>query len=353
MSPALYPLYTQVRAFEHEAILRTAIDTFYSRRYKTLLYMCDGGTIPCPRHIDCEKASHIMKIGIIYPQTELQGDPEALRRIGLATEELGFDHLVAYDHVLGATHDREPKLWGPYTEKHPFHDPFVMFAYLAGITRRIELVTGILILPQRQTALVARQAADLDLVSHERLRLGVGIGWNYVEYEALGQDFHTRGRRMDEQIGLLRRLWTEPLVEFQGTFDRIDRAALNPRPRRCIPIWIGGFAEASLHRAVRLGDGFICADGAADAFAQASRLRQLLKEAGRSSEGFGLHINMLKAKTPQDVVATLQRWRDVGGTHASVLTMGQKFSTAQQHIDYMARVADEIRKAGFANDPST
>src|SRR5687768_10392987 len=122
-----------------------------------------------------------MKIGVIYPQTELKGDPEAVRRIGLAVEELGFDHLLAYDHVLGATHDREPKLNGPYTEEHPFHDPFVMFGYLAAITSRIELVTGILILPQRQTVLVARQAADLDLLSRERLLMGVGIWWNYVE----------------------------------------------------------------------------------------------------------------------------------------------------------------------------
>src|SRR6201996_2884514 len=157
-----------------------------------------------------------VKIGVIYPQTDLRGDPVAVRRIGLSTERLGFDHLLGYDHVLGASHDREPKLSGPYTEKDPFHDPFVMFGYLAGITQRIELVTGILILPQRQTALVARQAADLDLLSGERFRLGVGIGWNYVEYDALGQNFGTRGKRIEEQVDLLRRLWSEPLVDFKG-----------------------------------------------------------------------------------------------------------------------------------------
>src|ERR1700724_1739113 len=169
-----------------------------------------------------------MHIEVVYPQTELRGDPTAVRRIGRAVEDQGFDHLLAYDHVLGAVHaDRTPKLTGPYTEKDPFHDPFVMFAYLAGITQRIEFVTGILILPQRQTVLVARQAADLDLLSHERLRLGVGIGWNYVEYDSLGQDFRSRGKRVSEQINLLRRLWSEPLVNFEGAFDRIDRAALN------------------------------------------------------------------------------------------------------------------------------
>ena len=288
-----------------------------------------------------------MKIGIIYPQTELQGDPEAVRRIGLATETLGFDHLLAYDHVLGATHDREPKLLGPYTEQHPFHDPFVMFAYLAGITQRIELVTGILILPQRQTVLVARQAADLDLLSRERFRLGVGIGWNYVEYDSLGQDFHSRGKRIDEQINLLRRLWSEPLVSFAGAFDKIDRAALNPKPRRRIPIWLGGFVDAALHRAVASGDGFIFVDGAVDAFEHAARLRELLKQAGRSEIGFGFQVNMLRAKSTDAVIDTALRWRDSAGTHACVSTMGQGFTTIDQHIDYMKRVADAVQKAGF------
>jgi probable F420-dependent oxidoreductase len=288
-----------------------------------------------------------MKIGVIYPQTELQGDPQAVRRIGLAAEELGYDHLLAYDHVLGATHDREPKLRGPYTDKHPFHDPFVMFAYLAGITQRIEFVSGILILPQRQTVLVARQAADLDLLSHERFRLGVGTGWNYVEYDSLGQDFRSRGNRVGEQISLLRRLWSEPLVDFKGAFDRIDRAALNPRPRRTIPIWFGGFADVALRRAAALGDGFIFVDGAADAFELASRLRQFLKEAGRSDNGFGLHCNMLQAKSPQEVIETAARWRDIGGTHVSVVTMGQNFTTIEQHINYMKLVADAVRNAGL------
>src|ERR1700720_4169684 len=173
-----------------------------------------------------------MQIGVVYPQNELRGDPTAVRRIGRAVEDLGFDHLLAYDHVLGAVHaDRTPPLAGPYTGHAPFHDPFVMFAYLAGITERIGFATGILVLPQRPTALVARQAADVDLLSGGRLRLGVGVGWNYVEYEALGQDFHTRGAREEEQIGLLRLLWTEPVVAYTGRFDRIDRAGTLPRPR--------------------------------------------------------------------------------------------------------------------------
>jgi len=286
-----------------------------------------------------------VKIGVIYPQTELQGDPEAVRRIGLAAEEIGYDHLLAYDHVLGAHRDREPPLSGPYSDKHPFHDPFVMFGYLAGITQRIELVTGVIILPQRQTALVARQAADVDLLSSQRLRLGVGIGWNHVEYDALGQDFRKRGKRVDEQVGLLRELWSQPMVDFKGDFDRIDRAALNPRPRRSIPIWMGGFTDPALRRAARIADGYIFADGAADSFELFPRLRTFLDEAGRSGEAFGLQCNMLLAKGAEAVVETVQRWRDVGGTHADVVTMGQGFATIDEHVDYMKRCADALRKA--------
>src|SRR5262249_52891598 len=157
---------------------------------------------------------------------------------------------------LGAVHeDRIPPLWGPYDENDPFHDPFVLFAYLAGRTERLAFVTGVLVLPQRQTALVAKQAADLALLSGDRFRLGVGVGWNPVEYTGLGQDFATRGLRLDEQIGLLRRLWGEPVVSFEGRFDAIDRAGTVPRPRRLIPIWLGGWVEAALRRAARLGDG--------------------------------------------------------------------------------------------------
>ena len=171
-----------------------------------------------------------MDIGVVYPQTELQGDPAAVRAIGLATEELGFDYLLAYDHVVGADHaNRDPELWGPYTDKDPFHCPLTMFSYLAAITERIGFATGVIILPQRQTALLAKQVTDLDLLSGERLRLGVGTGWNYVEYDALGIEFASRGRRLSEQIGLLRKYWQESLFSFEGEFDQLDRGNINVR----------------------------------------------------------------------------------------------------------------------------
>jgi probable F420-dependent oxidoreductase len=282
-----------------------------------------------------------MKIGAIYPQTET-GQAASVRAFGLAMEEMGLDHLLAFDHVAGAAHaDRDPPLWGPYTEKHPFHDPFVMFAYLAAITKRLEFVTGVLILPQRQTVLVGKQATDLDLLSGQRLRLGVGTGWNYVEYEALGQDFHTRGKRLDEQIELLRSLWRDPLVTFHGQFDHVERANLNIRPERRIPIWIGGFTEPAYRRGARLGDGYIFA-GAIDEIAAAwARVQELLEEAGRPVEGFGAELLGFRANDADGIADALKRWRDLGGTHGSILTMGRGFRTIEEHIDF---VGDVVRR---------
>ena len=279
----------------------------------------------------------------MYPQVELGGDPDAVRRLGRGIEALGYDHLLAYDHVLGAVHDgRVPALDGPYTERDPFHDPLVMFAYLAAMTERIGFVTGVLILPQRQTALVARQAADVDLLSGGRLRLGVGIGWNYVEYDALGQDFRTRGAREEEQIGLLRRLWTEPVVDYAGRFDRIDRAGTAPRPSRPVPIWLGGFGDMALQRAARCGDGFIFAGRSSDVHDGWARVRRLVVEQGRSPEEFGGELAVLSRKGPADVAARVEAWDAAGGTHASVVTMGLGLDSTEAHLDYVGRVAEAL-----------
>jgi probable F420-dependent oxidoreductase len=284
-----------------------------------------------------------MQIGVVYPQHELRGDPTAVRRIGRAVEDLGFAHLLAYDHVLGAVHaDRTPQLMGPYTEHDPFHDPFVMFAYLAGITERIRFATGILVLPQRQTALVARQAADVDLLSGGRLRLGVGVGWNHVEYEALGQDFRTRGARQEEQIELLRRLFAEPVVDFSGRFDRVDRAALVPKPARPIPIWLGGSSEVAFDRAARLADGFIFFGGGIHSVEAWTRLRDRVRGLGRSVEDFGADYVALPRGGMGDLTAEVDAWREAGGTHVSVVTMGLGLDSVDGHIDYLASVADAL-----------
>jgi probable F420-dependent oxidoreductase len=285
-----------------------------------------------------------MQIGVVYPQTELGGDPAGVGRIGRAVEELGFDHLLAYDHVLGAVHaDRARQLTGPYTEHDPFHDPFVMFAYLAGITDRIQFATGVLVLPQRQTALVARQAADVDLLSGGRLRLGVGIGWDHVEYEALGQDFGTRGAREEEQIELLRRLFTEPVVDFSGRFDRVDRASLVPKPARSIPIWLGGASEAAFDRA-RLADGFIFIGGAIDHTLDTwQQLRKRVLDHNRSIEDFGAdYVVRPQDAGVGDLAAVIDAWREAGGTHVSIVTMGLGLTSVDGHIDYLASVADAL-----------
>ena len=283
-----------------------------------------------------------MKIGVVYPQIELQGDPEALGRFARAAEELGYDHLLMYDHVLGAAHEnRNPPLWGPYTDKDPFHDPLVAFAFLAGITSRIELVTGVLILPQRQTALVARQTADIDLLSGGRLRIGVGTGWNYVEYDALGQDFHSRGARLSEQIVVLRQLWEEPLVDFAGKFDRIERAGILPRPRRKIPIFCGGFSEPAYRRAAKLADGFIFARGFEDgAITGWRRLKELLAEEGKPVAGFGAHCLLQgtggRTLSLDEIERKLPDWAAEGGSEVSLVTMQQGFTRVDPHVDYMA-----------------
>jgi probable F420-dependent oxidoreductase len=189
-----------------------------------------------------------MRYGVIYPQTEFGHDPAAIRDYAQTVEELGFDHLATFEHVLGANPERPEGYRGPYDYRAEFLEPFVLFGYLAAATRRIELVTGVLVLPQRQTALVAKQAATLDLLCGGRLRLGVGVGWNAYEYAALGEDFHTRGRRIEEQVMLLRRLWSEPLITFEGRWQRVPDMGLNPRPARAIPIWFGRHAEPVLRR---------------------------------------------------------------------------------------------------------
>jgi probable F420-dependent oxidoreductase len=280
-----------------------------------------------------------MKVGVAYPQTEVAGDPDAVRRYISVAEELGYEYLLAYDHVVKASHDREPKLNGPYTENHSFHDPFVLFGFAAAVTDRLEFATGVLILPQRQTALVAQQAADVDLLSKERFRLSVGIGWNYVEYAALGQDFRTRAKRIEEQVGLLRQLWTTPLVTFEGRFDSIDRAGINPRPKRRIPIWIGGYTEPAYERGARIGEGFIFAGDAAGCIVGWQRVQHHLHALGRPEDGFGRELLALTAANPQQAADHLRAWRDAGGTHGCVPSMEKGLGAdIDAHIAYIAEV---------------
>src|SRR4029453_13337251 len=206
-----------------------------------------------------------MRIGVVFPQTEIGADPTGVRDYAQAVEELGYRHILVYDHVRGASTRSRPGWTGAYNSEDMFHEVFVLYGYLAAITRTVELVTGVLVLPQRQTALVAKQAAAIDVLSGGRLRLGIGVGWNAVEYQALNENFHNRGVRSEEQIALLRALWTEPAVTFNGRWHAVADAGLNPLPvQRPIPIWIGGYSEVTLQRAARLADGYFPAGKPAD-----------------------------------------------------------------------------------------
>jgi probable F420-dependent oxidoreductase len=290
-----------------------------------------------------------MKLGVVFPQTEIGRDPGVVRDFAQTVEDLGFEHLLVYDHVLGAVHDREPALTGPYDENTLFHEPFVLFGFLAAATSRIELTTGVLILPQRQTALVAKQAAEVDVLSGGRLRLGIGVGWNYVEYEALDQDFGNRGKRQEEQVEVLRRLWSERVVDYRGEHHRIDRAGLLPLPERRIPIWFGGFVPASYARAARLGDGFLFGGRASTAVGELAKTRSFVQEAGRDLDSFGAELIMMGGglDDPAFWVDEVSQWRDAGGTHVSLVTMGCALPDVKEHLAAAERFRDALAGAGL------
>jgi len=254
-----------------------------------------------------------VKFGAIFPTPEIGSDPAAIRDWAQAAEALGYARIITYDHVLGAVHEkREPKLTGPYTERDAFHEPFVLFGFLAGVTRAIELMTGILILPQRQTALVAKQAAEVDILSGGRLILGIGSGWNTVEYESLGVPWARRGRRLDEQVEVLRRLWSEPVIDYRGEFHRIDRAGILPLPKRAIPIWYGGFSEPAFARAAVSGDGFLLGGSGVPFRKHLERLRELLAQQGRDPRAFGSDCQLDYSAGPELWHSEIEAWKAAG-----------------------------------------
>jgi probable F420-dependent oxidoreductase len=243
-----------------------------------------------------------MRIGVVFPQTEIGADPSGVRDYAQAVEQLGYRHILVYDHVLGASTSSRPDWKGAYNSEDMFHEVFVLYGYLAAITQTVELVTGVLVLPQRQTALVAKQAAEIDILSGGRLRLGIGVGWNAVEYQALNENFHNRGARSEEQIALLRALWSEPVVTFKGRWHTVEDAGLNPLPvQRPIPIWIGGYSEVTLRRTARLADGYFPAGKPADDQVRAAieQLYSYLREAGRDVASFGLEARLSLGQVPE------------------------------------------------------
>lgn len=279
-----------------------------------------------------------MQVGVVFPQTEIGADPAGVRDYTQAAEEMGFTHILAYDHVIGADLTNRPDWKGPYTSETMFHEPLVLFSYMAGITQRIEFVTGVIILPQRQTVLVAKQAAEVDVLSGGRLRLGVGIGWNDVEYVALNENFRNRGERMEEQIALMRELWTEPVINFTGRWHTVPEAGLNPLPvQRPIPIWIGANADVGVERAGRIADGwFPQMQPGEQAQRQVDLFRNAAAQAGRDPQSVGIEARItLRDPSPDAWRAQLDGWRTLGATHASVNTMGINLQGPQAHIDML------------------
>ena len=284
-----------------------------------------------------------MKIGVVFPQTEFTPDPIAVRDYAQTVEGLGFSHMHAYDHVLGANPERPGGWTGPYTYKSSFFEPFVLFSYLAGLTHTIEFDTGILILPQRQTALVAKQAATLDVLSQGRTRLGVGNGWNELEYIALGENFHNRGKRMEEQVQLLRLLWIQPLVTLNGRWHNIPDAGINPLPvQRPIPIWFGGTDDRVLRTMARLGDGWMLNIRTLEQVRQKiDQLYQHLEETGREKTSFGLDLRLnLSLVAPDGWTGFIDDCRALGATHLTVNSMGCGYDTPSAHLEALKQFAE-------------
>jgi probable F420-dependent oxidoreductase len=285
-----------------------------------------------------------MQIGVVFPQTELGGDAGAVRAYGQRVEELGYRHVLAYDHVLGADPAVHAPWHGPYDVTTTFHEPFVLFGFLAGFTK-LEMVTGIVILPQRQTALAAKQGAEVDLMTEGRFRFGVGIGWNAVEYEALGKDFSNRGRRFEEQIELLRRLWTEPSVTFEGEFERVTGAGLAPLPvQRPIPVWIGAQSPKAYERVGRLADGWFPQVRPGPELDEAKAIvHAAATKVGRDPASLGMEGRVTWHPDDTEKFAHhAETWRKAGATHVSVNTMRLGLDSVDDHLEALTTAADVL-----------
>jgi probable F420-dependent oxidoreductase len=287
-----------------------------------------------------------MKIGVVFPQTEIGPDVGAVRAYAQRVEELGFTHVLAYDHVVGADPAVHRGWQGPYDVHTTFHEPLVLFGYLAAVTS-MELVTGIIILPQRQTALVAKQAAEVDLLARGRLRLGIGLGWNAVEYEALGKSFADRGRRVGEQVELLRRLWSEQTVTFEGAHERVTGAGLAPLPiQRPIPVWFGAASPAAYRRAGRLGDGWFPQLPPGHGLEEAREIvDQAAREAGRDPRALGMEGRVTWGEGGAEKLAEqARRWRDAGATHLGLNTMGAGLKSVDHHLEALESAMEALRR---------
>ena len=288
-------------------------------------------------------------LGVVFPQLEIGADRSVIRSYLQEVEALGYDYLTMYDHVVGADPALHPG-WEPrgpgqpfYTHASAFHEPFSLLGYAAAVTDRLGLATSVLVLGQRQTALVAKQAAEIDILSGGRFRLGVGAGWNDIEYAALGVDFDTRGRRIDEQLVALRRLWTEEVVSFHGEWHDLSGVGLNPMPlTRPVPLWVGGESPVAVRRAVRQGDGFSTNVPVGEGDRLRRQLDDCLRAHGRSSGGFGLEAIVRATPTAEAIASAVERWQALGATHVAVDLMFLDLGSTAAHLRLLGRVLDLV-----------
>lgn len=296
-----------------------------------------------------------MQVGAVFPQLEVGVDPDVIAKYARTVEELGYDHLVIFDHVLGADPSRPGGWTGVYDHRSLFHEPLVLFGYLAAVTNRMKLATAVIVLPQRQTALVAKQTAEVDVLSRGRLILGVGIGWNQVEYQALGMNFKDRGKRIEEQIAVLRALWTQEVVNFNGRWHRIDRAGLNPLPvQRPIPVWMGGgwdrqtrtVVEPALRRIAKIADGwFTHLPANEDGRVGMEAFRRLVREEGRDPADVPVEGRLPAAKSgPEEWKRGIQTFAEMGVTSVELNTMGAGYRDLDEHLDALRRFRELISR---------
>lgn len=288
------------------------------------------------------------RLGVVFPQIRFFGGAEDIRTFATHIDQAGFHHILAYDHVLGASRETRPDWTGAYSSDDPFQEVFVLFSFMAAVVPGMEFATGVLVLPQRQTALVAKQAATLDLLSGGNLRLGVGVGWNAVEYEALNEDFTNRGKRYDEQIALIRELTSQEVIDFTGAWHRVDHAGIQPLGiQRPLPIWIGANAEKPIRRAARIADGFFV-NGTDIERCEASLaiLRDELARQGRDEATYGIETRVSVVNDdPEQWKRDFAHWREANVSHVTLVTIQTSFAEFEQHAERFAkakRIWDEM-----------
>lgn len=284
-----------------------------------------------------------MQIGACLPPGEFGADIGGVRAYAQAVQGLGYQHLVTGDHVLGANPADYPGWKSPYTHQTVFHEPFVLFGFIAGVAPQLGLMTSVVILPQRQTVLVAKQAAEVDVMTGGHFRLGLGLGWNAVEYEGLGMDFKNRGRRFEEQVDLMRRLWTEESISYEGAYHTVTSAGICPLPiQRPIPIWVGARSEAGVKRATRIADGYTPFQPLGASYQETmDKIHGWLQEAGRDPASFGIEGQLnATSGTPDDWRKTVEEWRGLGASHLNVHTFGAGLRGVDAHIARLRQVRE-------------